>query len=177
MLYGSTSSQPVSRIPKACLRLQVSEPGTEEAFQGESLTSVQRSGDIARSLGWSIRLELTSLARRGGVIDKAFLRLVTMEEIYFTMVNRVGAVLARFGLRRWNIAAFAGCCFHVVAFSVPLAVYRLHLSRSRAQPNMGSAKAKAQSVAEIRSPNRQRPHLSGSCLSRQTLFPSRKCGF
>jgi len=25
-----------------------------------------------------------------------------MEEIYFTMVNRVGAVLGRFGLRRWN---------------------------------------------------------------------------
>src|SRR5258705_4466304 len=62
MLYGSTSSQPVSCIPKACLRLQVSEPGTEEAFQGESLTSVQRSCDISRSLGWSIRLELTSLA-------------------------------------------------------------------------------------------------------------------
>jgi hypothetical protein len=69
MLYGSTSSQPVSRIPKACLRLQVSEPGTEEAFQGESLTSVQRSCDISRSLGWSIRLELTSLALQGGVID------------------------------------------------------------------------------------------------------------
>jgi len=31
-----------------------------------------------------------------------------MGEIYFTMVNRVGAVLGRFGLRRWNIAAFAG---------------------------------------------------------------------
>src|ERR1700687_2420234 len=70
MLYGSTSSQPVSRIPKACLRLQVSEPGTEEAFQGESLTSVQRSCDISRSLGWSIRLELTSLALQGGVIDR-----------------------------------------------------------------------------------------------------------
>src|SRR3984893_9390263 len=62
MLYGSTSSQPVSRMPNACLRRQVSEPGTEEAFQGESLTSVQRSCDISRSLGWSIRLELTSLA-------------------------------------------------------------------------------------------------------------------
>ena len=66
------------------------------------------NGRRAQISRYNDQLAVARTVLQRGKFHKAFLRLVTMEEIYFTMVNRVGAVLGRFGLRRWNIAAFAG---------------------------------------------------------------------
>jgi hypothetical protein len=43
--------QTVSCLPYACLHLPLSEPGTKEAFRGESSTSLQRSGLVTASSG------------------------------------------------------------------------------------------------------------------------------
>ena len=43
MLYSGTCSNPFRAYPLACLQLELLELGTEEAPQGRSLTSIQRS--------------------------------------------------------------------------------------------------------------------------------------